>query len=270
MMNCHFRQGTAEKNYGVYLTQLLRLRQAASHPFLLERCIKDLFTAEDLLALKLRLQRLKKDKRPLYEQIEQWASKPATSDLNQSCSKAAFGRSDFGKNFDFEGFLSEADHEKIYSRIVCILCSDLPQDPVKTDCGHIFCRGCLEGNMHAQAATLEFDYTTCPKCEKIFERYEPWINPDFKGSDDGAGSEHSTPSQPNRQNSRKKDLNFKPHIKDSEWLKICVETKKKLLPSSKTIALKAQVLRWVHEAPEDKILSKNIYLPMFCLSVLTT
>ncbi|KFY99605.1 hypothetical protein V498_00610 [Pseudogymnoascus sp. VKM F-4517 (FW-2822)] len=256
MMNCHFQAGTAEKNYGLYLTQLLRLRQAASHPFLLERCIKDLFDAEDLLALKRRLQRLKKDKRPIYEQIEQWFSKPPASESNESGSNVAFGRSDFGKKFNFEGFLSEADHEKIYSRIVCILCSDLPQDSVKTDCGHIFCRGCLEGNIHAQAATLEFDFTVCPKCDKIFEQYEPWRNPDSKGSDDGAGSEHSrsSSSQPTKQTSKKRDSNYKPHIKDSEWLKMCIENPKLLLPSSKTIALKAQILRWVHEAPDDKIL----------------
>ncbi|ELR09194.1 hypothetical protein VC83_05559 [Pseudogymnoascus destructans] len=257
MMNNHFKAGTTEKNYGLYLTQLLRLRQAASHPFLLERCIKDLFDAEDLLGLKLRLKRLKKDKRPIYEQIELWTSKPATNnEPKQSGDSVSFGRSDFGNRFDFEGFLSEADHEKIYARIVCILCSDLPQDPVKTDCGHIFCRACLEGNIHAQAATLEFDYTACPKCEKIFEHYEPWRNPDLKGSDDGAGSERSDHSsgQPTRQTSRRKDANYKPHIKDSEWLKTCIETPKKLLPSTKTIALKAQILRWVHEAPDDKIL----------------
>lgn len=260
MMNRHFQAGTAEKNYGLYLTQLLRLRQAASHPFLLERCIKDLFDAEDLLALKERLQRLKKDKRPIYEKIEQWFSKPPAGESNESGSSVAFGRSDFGKKFNFEGFLSEADHEKIYSRIVCILCSDLPQDSVKTDCGHIFCRGCLEGNIHAQVATLEFDFTVCPKCDKIFEQYEPWSNPDSKGSDDGAGSEHSRSlsSQPTKQTSKKRDANYKPHIKDSEWLKMCIENPKLLLPSSKTIALKAQILRWVHEAPDDKILSKNI------------
>ncbi|KFY17587.1 hypothetical protein V492_00568 [Pseudogymnoascus sp. VKM F-4246] len=255
MMNTHFMEGTAEKNYGVYLTQLLRLRQAASHPFLLERCIKDLFDAEDLLALKRRLKRLKKDKRPFYEQIEQWATKPSAGEPNQSTAKAAFGRSGFGNSFNFDGFLSEADHEKIYSRIICILCSDLPQDPVKTDCGHIFCRGCLEGNMHAQADASEFGYTVCPKCEKIFEHYEPWTNPEFKGSDDGAGSEPSTTSsQPTRQNPRKRDANFKPHIKDSEWLKMCIEKKKELLPSSKTTLLKAQILRWINEAPDDKIL----------------
>ncbi|KFY29006.1 hypothetical protein V493_02602 [Pseudogymnoascus sp. VKM F-4281 (FW-2241)] len=255
LMNSHFKAGTAEKNYGLYLTQLLRLRQAASHPFLLERCIKDLFDAEDLLALKRRLQCLKKDKRPIYEQIEQWISRPP-SEPDQRSGNVAFGRSDFGKRFEFEGFLSEADHEKIYARIVCILCSDLPQDPVKTDCGHIFCRVCLEGSIHVQAATLEFDYTTCPKCDKIFENYEPWRNPGSQGSDDGAGSEHSrsSSSQPTRQNPRKRDANYTPHIKDSEWLNMCIENNKKLLPSSKTIALKAQILLWVHEAPDDKIL----------------
>lgn len=267
IMNNHFREGTAQKNYGVYLTQLLRLRQATSHPFLLEKCIKDLFTAEDLLALKGRLQRLKKDKRPIYEQIEQWTSKAPTGESDQCGGNVAFGRSDFGEKIDFEGFLSEADREKIYARFICILCSDKREDPVQTDCGHIFCRACLEGNIHAQAATLEFNYTTCPKCHKIFERYESYKSPDSKASDDGAGSENSRSSsgQPTKQNSRKKDANYKPHIKDSEWLQICIENNKKLLPSSKTIALKAQVLRWVYEAPDDKILSKDIYYFIHCL-----
>lgn len=269
MINCHFKLGAAEKNYTVYLTQLMRLRQAASHPFLLERCIKDIFDAEDLFALKRRLQVLKKDKRPVYEQIEQWISSSTPDGPNQSSGKASFGRSNFGNKFDFEGFLSEADHERIYSRIVCILCSDLPQDAVKTECGHIFCKGCLEGDMHAQAVSSEFGYTACPKCEKIFENYEPWINPDFKGSDGDAGSERSPSNHPTKQNPRKKDANFKPHIKDSEWLKMCIENNKELLPSSKTVALKAQILHWVNEAPDDKILGKNIF-QFFGIFVLTT
>jgi hypothetical protein len=259
MMNINFKAKTAEKNYAVYLNQLLRLRQAASHPFLLERCIKDLFEVEDIIALKRRLKCLKKDKRPMYEQIDQWVSKSTTSEQNQGSGKVAFGRSDFGKDFDFEGFLTEADHEKIYARLICSLCSDLPQDPVQTECSHIFCRSCLEGNMHTQAATVEFDYNTCPKCEKIIDGYAKYVNPLFKSSDDGAGSEHSTSSQPKEQNCSKNDPNFKPHIKDSDWLKMVLEGRKKLLPSSKAIALKSQILRWLHEAPDDKILSKNIF-----------
>ncbi|KFY43882.1 hypothetical protein V495_03733 [Pseudogymnoascus sp. VKM F-4514 (FW-929)] len=255
MMNINFKAKTAEKNYGVYLNQLLRLRQAASHPFLLERCIKDLFEVEDLLLLRQRLKRLKKDRRPMYEQIDQWASQPATSEQNQGSGKVAFGRSDFGNDFDFEGFLTEADHDMTYARFICILCSDQPQDPVKTECGHIFCRACLEGALHAQAASSEFDYTTCPKCEKIIDgTYEKYESPHFKGSDDGAGSERSTSKQPKGQNPPKKNLNFKPHIKDSEWLQMVLEGSKKLLPSSKAIALKSQILRWIHEAPDDKIL----------------
>lgn len=259
MINCHFKEGTAEKNYAVYLTQLLRLRQAASHPFLLEKCVKELFNAEDLLALKRRLQVLKKDKRPIYEQVEQWVSKPATGEPNQNSDKVPFGRSDFGKSFELDGFLSETDHEKIYARYTCILCSDLPTAPVRTDCGHIFCKICLEGNMHTQAATVEFDYTTCPKCDNIFENYEPWHHPCSLGGDgDDEFEEHSTSSQTTRQNSRKKDPNFKPAFKNSEWLKMCIEGDRELLPSAKTIALKAQLLHWAHEAPDDKILSKNI------------
>ncbi|KFY34561.1 hypothetical protein V494_06643 [Pseudogymnoascus sp. VKM F-4513 (FW-928)] len=256
MMNGHFREGTAEKNYRSYLTQLLRLRQAVSHPFLLEKCMEDLLTAEDLLALKHRLKRLKKDKRPVYEQIQQWVPEPVTSQPNQTSGNAAFGRSDFGSKIDIEGFLSESDHEKIYARYLCIICSDNRDDPVQTDCGHIFCRACLEGNIHAQAATSESDYTACPKCDKIFEHYEPYKGTDSKPSDYGAGSEHSRSSsgQPSKPTPRKRDPNYKPHIKDSNWLQMCIENPEKLLPSSKTIALKAQVLRWMNEAPDDKIL----------------
>ena len=260
MINSHFKDGTAEKNYGVYLAQLLRLRQAASHPFLLEKCIKDLFNSEDLIALKKRLRFHKKDKRPIYEQIEQWVSRSATSEPNQSSSKVPFGRSDFGKSFDFEKFLTDVDLQKLYARIVCIVCMGLPEDCVKTDCGHIFCRTCLEGHLHAQAANSELDYTTCPKCEKIFARYEPWSHGSKSGdSDAGYEEDGSISSQTTRQNSRKKDAIFKPGFKNSEWLKMCIKGDQNLLPSAKMIALKAQILRWTYEAPDDKILSKNIY-----------
>lgn len=43
-MNQHFKAGTAQRNYSVWMVQLLRLRQATAHPFLLEYLIKDIFT----------------------------------------------------------------------------------------------------------------------------------------------------------------------------------------------------------------------------------
>ena len=44
ILNQHLLEGTAQHNYNFWMVQLLRLRQATAHPFLLESLIKSLFT----------------------------------------------------------------------------------------------------------------------------------------------------------------------------------------------------------------------------------
>ncbi|OCT61958.1 hypothetical protein XELAEV_18047991mg [Xenopus laevis] len=41
----------------------------------------------------------------------------------------------------------------------CIMCQDVPREPVTLSCGHCLCRGCLERAWRGQEA-----YPTCPKC----------------------------------------------------------------------------------------------------------
>ncbi|KAL0930330.1 SNF2 family domain-containing protein [Colletotrichum truncatum] len=70
-VNCDLEKGGeeyAEKQINCYLTILLRLRQAATHPFLLEGMMGEYFTISDLRTTKRRLSELK-GKKTLYEHI---------------------------------------------------------------------------------------------------------------------------------------------------------------------------------------------------------
>jgi hypothetical protein len=50
------------------MVQLLRLRQCTSHPFMLERTIKDCWTLEDVDEMKSKMKKLRTTSRPFYEQ----------------------------------------------------------------------------------------------------------------------------------------------------------------------------------------------------------
>jgi hypothetical protein len=55
----------------------------------------------------------------------------------------------------------------------------------------------------------------------------------------------------------------------SSWLDMCIGKKTPLLPSAKTIAVKAQILKWLNDAPNDKIISKSPKLLQICRQLLT-
>lgn len=66
----------------------------------------------------------------------------------------------------------------------------------------------------------------------------------------------SNASRQAKSSRKTKNDHYKPPVK-SEWLELAEKNPKLLLPSSKTIAVKAQILKWLNEAPEDKIISKH-------------
>ncbi|KAF6816957.1 SNF2 family domain-containing protein [Colletotrichum sojae] len=64
----------AHKKMRSYLTMLLRLRQAATHPFLLEGMMRDYFSLDNIRAVREQLAELK-GKRTVYEQIGTWTQR---------------------------------------------------------------------------------------------------------------------------------------------------------------------------------------------------
>ncbi|KAH8678935.1 SNF2 family N-terminal domain-containing protein [Tricladium varicosporioides] len=75
-LNTFIAKGDVRRNYGVFMVQLLRLRQCTSHPFMLERTIKECWTMEDVTELKSKLERLKvaHGMKPFYQQTQLWVA----------------------------------------------------------------------------------------------------------------------------------------------------------------------------------------------------
>jgi hypothetical protein len=135
-------------NYTIFLVQLLRLRQCTSHPFMMERTIREAWTSEDVHELHTRLLRLKKDNTPFYEKCKLWVSQSEEErrkakearerheEAPPSLEAMPFGKSKFGHKFRLDKALvslSSKKQQEMYGRVVCSLCSDIPQDPLSTD-----------------------------------------------------------------------------------------------------------------------------------------
>lgn len=136
-LNAFFRKGEARSNYSAFMVQLLRLRQCTSHPFMLEKTIKESWTYEDVNELRTRLEGIKGGlKRPFYTQCHLWvekseAERQAARDRGEEM--LPFGKGDYGHKFSFDKALSSLSDEQLFARVTCSLCSDLPASPVKTD-----------------------------------------------------------------------------------------------------------------------------------------
>lgn len=133
-INTHLRAGASGGSYTWILAQLLRARQAASHPFLLESVIKNLFDAGDLVFMKEKFGKLGRSKLPIYDQIKEWIVAPG--DKNQAL---PFGKSNFGHRFDISVFLNTPAMAK--SPNACVVCQDMAKVPQVSNCHHFFCKG---------------------------------------------------------------------------------------------------------------------------------
>ncbi|KAI9051714.1 hypothetical protein LZ554_004754 [Drepanopeziza brunnea f. sp. 'monogermtubi'] len=269
-LNSFFKKGEASRNYGVFMVQLLRLRQCTSHPFMLERTIKESWTTEDLHELQSGLGKLKNNARPFYEQCKVWveqseARRNERRDRGEDVpddEMLPFGRSDYGREFNMEKVLKTLNEQELYGRVTCSICSDLPIDPTQTDCGHIFCKDCLDSFCH-QLVAGEQEFMTCPECNRVFQRTTPVQQPpddvyddSFSGSGSrGNGNGKEKGKWKENPTSKGRDLfGFEPCTKDSSWVtKSDTDPDFPLTASSKTTALKALLLKGFEEAPLDKV-----------------
>ena len=141
MINTLLKDRSAAGNYVHIFVILLRLRQCASHPFMLEQTIKESWAIEDVERLKHGLSKMSDDHTPFYEQCAAWvrqsekerqAAKEAT-EINENGPQVPetmpFGRSEFGHRFKMDKMLAALQEEDI----ICGICGQLPYEPTKTD-----------------------------------------------------------------------------------------------------------------------------------------
>ncbi|TGO53614.1 hypothetical protein BCON_0120g00110 [Botryotinia convoluta] len=281
-LNVFLANGTAQRAYGVFFVQLLRLRQCTSHPFMLERTMRESWTTEDVERLRKELGKFKDTNVAFYEQCKLWVTESeeeraeAIARGEKGAEAIPFGLSKFGESFKFDSALDSLNEEELYTRITCHLCSDVPNEPVITDCSHIFCQSCLTNHLHSQMHLSDGDdtFNVCPKCDIIFTNALPYKDleiPDDDGMDSGHNQAQESESssratkrrKTNNENFRRTHgikskgldaLDFEPFTKDNTWVtRSDYDPKFPLIPSAKTTALKALLLKGFEEAPDDKV-----------------
>jgi hypothetical protein len=133
--------------------------------------------------------------------------------------------------------------------------------------------------MHHKTAINDDDYMTCPTCDKIFASFKPYKGPQANDEDtmDGEGPEADRDTTGSGGSGGKKKrgkggfggsgskgcdvLGFEPKVADSTWVPRSDRDDFPLVPSAKTAALKAILLKGFNDAPMDKV---RIYsLPLF-------
>lgn len=119
-------------------------------------------------------------------------------------------------------------------RTLCQRCGDPPEDPLVTDCFHVYCEECLMSMAH-DAAAKGHDHTACMQCETIYTRSESCAGLKELEFDDFAIL------------NEKKTKNGKVNM---EW----VSYDDNLVLSTKITAVRMQVDDWLRDEPDKKII----------------
>jgi SNF2 family DNA or RNA helicase len=273
-INKLLQDGSAASNYTHIFVFLLRLRQCASHPFMLEETMKECWGDDEIEMLKEGLAKLSEDHTPFYEQCAAWvklsgkqrqARKEASehgTNASQIPESMPFGTSDFGHHFKMHHLLTEKPAEEI----ICSICGNLVGEGTKTSCEHIFCQGCLESIMHRDAAADGFDCFVCPYCDKVFTAITPFTPTQLNAGSEAEPLDFDDMSfgpqlQEGPKGKRRSitgpgtdELGFEPSSAPSSWLSmIDRDPNAKLVPSTKITVLKSLLLEAFQEAPMDKV-----------------
>lgn len=164
-----------------------------------------------------------------------------------------------GTSFRFRKYLDTFRRSEGWTEVVerskCNGCGNPPYEPYVTSCSHIYCHGCLKDLMRL-SSRRGHDHTKCSECGEAYT----WSRPCEEGFEaiDARPTSVSSADGPVGKKGRKKDGNVPEEI---DWLNL----KGEVLPSAKTVALKAQVLEWMAEDERERIeknMSKEDWTPV--------
>ena len=283
-INSGAKNGTLERNYTHYFIHLLRLRQMASHIVLVEDCMKDLLTKEDMQAIKavasteasqlqdrgeyntlLDLRRvLKWHEKKESENVEDISFNPDDEHYVESESFEILtddvGMA-YGLSFDFQQYLDRLrdgkQWEELRETMKCSNCTaDPAREPFITDCKHIYCKPCLH-RMKLQASSTATGRANCVTCGEIIEKAAIYREQPRRARQRRTENDDHEASETNSQKKGSKGKKKAHEKAKSLWM-----TDEELLPSTKTVAVKAQVLNWMEQDPKVKVIIFTQFVPM--------
>ncbi|KAL9587787.1 MAG: hypothetical protein Q9203_003396 [Teloschistes exilis] len=265
VINVRAREGTLEKGYSHVLLMLLRLRQMTAHPFMLQGTIEELFEVEDIERLiDLEDESSDRSSRDMLDVMKTMirtkavgAGAPSDSTSGQTLAEEADGGPSTGADtsnslfFNFRKYLREMAKQKNWTemkaRSLCHKCRDVPDIPYVTDCYHVYCLECLT-TLQQEAAARGDMRAACCECARVFQE-SSCCTGITELEIEAATSESATPTLAitSRSNSRERRDQEKAALK---WINLSG----KILPSTKTAAVIAQIEEWQRVEPNKKII----------------
>ncbi|KAK5160796.1 hypothetical protein LTS14_001809 [Recurvomyces mirabilis] len=278
-INTIARQGHLEKQFNHIWTMILRLRQICAHILLIQSTIQDLLTREDfeklnsitcanedefsddgaLVLIHLRAILKKHKGARTVEGGLQGAVIGETETVpmdvlyaeNEDPSGLVGGK--HGQSFRFRKYMRSLEAPEqwgaIKERSTCAGCRQAPEDAQLTSCNHIYCKKCLQDLQH-HAARRGHDQARCAECGEAYTSTKPCQDFTTAQQRDSTGNGSSMPSASPPKKGKDDEL--------EDWINMRGE----VLPSAKTMAAKAQILNWMEEAPDAKIIVFTQFLPM--------
>ncbi|KAL6710401.1 hypothetical protein ACN47E_009347 [Coniothyrium glycines] len=165
----------------------------------------------------------------------------------------------FGKMYNFKPFLAGLNTgeswEKAKRKARCSECGKQPTQPWMTSCGHLICaEPCLE-KIDLEAAENGVENAVCKACG-VTPRYRFECDPDDDDLPEHVA--HGTRAKNKKKQEKQRKRQDREDI-HPDWLAAAGDD---VLPSAKTIAVKAQILNWITENPNVKIIVYTQFLAM--------
>ncbi|KAG9232866.1 SNF2 family N-terminal domain-containing protein [Amylocarpus encephaloides] len=225
IMNTFHAKGDKIRTYGMFMVQLLRLRQCTGHPYMLERVIKECWTQEDVAKAREKLTALGTTASEKFcARTKIWVEEAQAQGAGNNA-LGGFGKGLMGHSFSMEMAFETLD-------IFCIVCSDMATEPLRSGCGHIFCKSC-----HDDLCLTQLEAAT-PKGKG-------------KGKKDRGPIKKSTIPK----NSKGLDFNnYEPFTPYSTWITASDDNPEfPITSSAKITALKAELLQAFEKDPLEKV-----------------
>ena len=136
-----------------------------------------------------------------------------------------------------------ANWDEQRERTTCPSCGNCPEDPVVTSCLHVHCEDCLSGLGH-DAGVGDKDSARCGRCKQV-----------FSGSESCAGLKEFEKTRDMSATPFQENSKVKAPVKKKYKLSMDhVDKDNKLVLSTKLLAVKQQIEKWLEEDPKGKII----------------
>jgi hypothetical protein len=200
---------------------------------------------------------IEEDAEPTQEEPE--PDEAASQPTAQEGAGAGGSGKHFGKDYNFKPFLASLktgeSWEKAKKRAKCSFCNKTPREPWIADCGHLICyEPCLEMS-NIEAAEVGKSSSPCKTCGKTPGSIQPCMLDDvdpIEAVAQGTRSKKATKAAKQRERRDREDIS-------EDWLSLAGA---EVLPSAKTLAIKAQILNWRKENAGVKIIIYTQFLAM--------